>query len=72
MRELDEVWENFMNEAIARAKSSGRGDVAGRAGEVALHDPHALLRLVVTLVTEEDPEELGAIDPAGHEEAHGQ
>ena len=28
MNELDEVWENMMNEAIARAKSSGRSDVA--------------------------------------------
>lgn len=28
MRELDEVWENLMREAIARAKSSGRSDVA--------------------------------------------
>lgn len=28
MHELDEVWENMMNEAIARAKSSGRSDVA--------------------------------------------
>ena len=28
MHELDEVWENMMNEAIARAKSSGKSDVA--------------------------------------------
>ncbi len=28
MHELDEVWENLMNEAIARAKSSGRSEVA--------------------------------------------
>lgn len=28
MRELDEVWENLMREAIARAKSTGRSDVA--------------------------------------------
>jgi hypothetical protein len=28
MNELDEVWENMMNEAIARARSSGRSDVA--------------------------------------------
>ena len=28
MHELDEVWENLMNEAIARANASGRTDVA--------------------------------------------
>jgi hypothetical protein len=28
MHELDEVWENLINEAIAGAKSSGRSDVA--------------------------------------------
>lgn len=28
MNELDEVWENLLNEAIAKAKSSGRSDVA--------------------------------------------
>ena len=28
MHELDEVWENMMTEAIARAKSSGKNDVA--------------------------------------------
>ncbi len=28
MHELDEIWENLLNEAIAGAKSSGRSDVA--------------------------------------------